>query len=174
MLNVRTLLCATALSIAAIGASSAETTPLTLTGLAKFNNIKAAQAAPMVPFTVHAGAMVTPRGALLAGGDIDLPSVTLGKGFTGRLDVDAIFKANFGGVNTLTLVTIDQISSTTDGISGHNVYYGGGLGAVFGGGTKFDGKLILGTELTKRFSAEVNVHFSSSKTLVCLLTRIHI
>ena len=174
MRNVRILFCAAVLTLAAIGASSAETTPITLSGLAKFGAVKAAQGNSMVPFTVHAGAMVTPRGAALVGGDIDLPSVTLGKGFTGRLDVDAIFKANFGGVNTLTFITIDQISSTHDGISGHNVYYGGGIGAVFGGGTKFDGKLILGTELSKKLSTEVNVHFSSGKTLVALLARVHI
>ena len=144
MIKIPTIFFAGALAIGAISFAGAETTHLSLSSLAKLGAVKAPatnsaapQAAPngnsLFPYTVHAGAMVTPRGAGLAGADIDIPSVSILKGFTGRLDVDVIFKANFGGVRTLTIITLDQISTTQNGLQGHNVYYGGGLGAIMGG-----------------------------------------
>ena len=186
MFNARTLSLSALLCVAALNVAAAENTTISLSSMVANGTSKAIQTGnagvnraaqaggSMVPFTVHAGAMVTPRGAGLAGGDIDIPSVSLLKGFTGRLDADVIFKANFGGVNTITIVTLDQISTTQNGLQGHNVYYGGGVGAIFGGGNKFDGKLILGSQITNKVSTEVNVHFSTSKTLVSLLARIHI
>jgi hypothetical protein len=179
MLNFRTLLFAGAMGLAAVGSASAqgaETQNISLAGLAASNAVTrfAPAGAATTNFSIRAGAMVTPRGAALIGGDVDLPTLSLGNGWHGRLDADFLIKANFGGVNSVTLVTFDQLYYSPNAASGHNVYWGGGLGAIFGGGTTFDGKLILGTELTTRIGAELNVHFNSRDTILALMARIHI
>ncbi len=125
------------------------------------------------PISLHAGVMVNPRGAAIVGADVDLPTLSVGSGWHGRADVDFIIKANLGGVNTLTIATIDQLYYSSNGANGHNVYWGGGLGALIGGGADFDAKLILGTELTSKFGAEANIHFNKRNTLINLLGRLH-
>ena len=150
---------------------------LSLTNSLTINHALKAEAIGAGPFSnlsIHAGAMVRPRGAALAGVDVDVTSLSLGNGFHGRLDADAIIKANFGGVNTIFPVTFDQLYYGPNVVGGHNLYYGGGAGAVFGGGTTLDLKLVLGSEITHKFGGEVNVHFNHHNTIVTLFTRIHL
>lgn len=126
---------------------------------------------PVTYLAFRAGAMVTPRGPALVGLDASFPRLSIGRGWHGRLDVDVIIKANFAGTDTVVPITFDQIyyRNTT----GNNDVYGGfGLGAILGAGDAlFDGKLILGTTLGRRFSAEVNINFTDNDTLVMLLGR---
>ena len=137
--------------------------------------MKAPSASPATYIALRGGAMVSPRGAGLVGADFSLPNSNVGNGaWHVRIDADAIIKANFGGVNTAIPVTVDLLSyAPSGGPSGHNIYYGGGLGAVFGGRSVFDGKLVLGTELTSKIGAELNVHFTEHDTLLTLLARLH-
>lgn len=183
MFSFRTLLCAATLaagSVAACAQTSATNSFVPLAGLVKTAAVNHAfgQAPttvnPLTYISVHGGAMVAPRGAGLVGADASIPSLSLGNGWHGRIDADVIFKANFGGIDTIVPVTFDQLYYSPAGAGGHNVYYGGGLGAVLGGNTVFDGKLILGTELTNKIGGEVNVHFTERDTLVCLLARLHL
>lgn len=131
-----------------------------------------AAANPATYISLRGGAMVSPRGAGLVGVDFSLPEVGLPNGWHGRVDADVIFKANLGGVDTLVPVTADLLSFRP-GVPGANFYYGGGIGAVLGGKSHFDGKLVVGTELAHKLGAEVNVHFTND-TLVTLLIRLHL
>jgi hypothetical protein len=132
-----------------------------------------ANASPIQNLSLRGGVMFSPRGAGVAGLDFDLPTLSLGNGWHGRLDADVIFKANLGGINTAVPVTFDQLYYSPNAAGGHNVYYGGGVGVVLGGDAVFDGKLVLGTELTSKVGAELNVHFTEEDTLVCILGRLH-
>jgi hypothetical protein len=120
--------------------------------------------------SLHAGAMLSPRGGGLAGVDAAMPTLSLGYGMVGRLDADVIFKANFGGVDTIVPVTIDQILYPTAG--GGKFYIGGGLGAILSGPAVFDGKLIFGMNINQKLGAEMNVHFNKYDTLLTLFARL--
>src|SRR5579872_942922 len=161
MLNFRTLLFAGAFGLATAGAANAQdvlTNPISLAGFLPSTAVTRAYqahpgAGPFVNLSVHGGAMVSPRGAGLAGVDVDVPSVSLGNGWHGRVDADAIIKANFGGIDTVFPVTLDQVYYSPNAAGGHNVYWGAGLGAVLNGPVVFDGKLLIGTEVTTRIGA---------------------
>lgn len=180
MSHIRTLLAAGALCAAIAGSAIAQETTarqIPLAGLVASSGIGGrmqAGVSPLANMSIRGGAMVTPRGAGLAGIDFDVPSVSLNNGMRGRIDADVLFKANFHGINTAIPITFDQISYTPGAPGGHTIYYGAGVGAVLGGHATFDGKLIFGTELAKKFGAEVNVHFTEHDTLLCLLARIHL
>lgn len=125
--------------------------------------------------SIRGGAMVAPRGAGLVGVDFSLPDVTFGGGaWHGRIDADFIIKANFRGTNTAVPVLFNVLHYEPGGSGGRGVYYGGGLGVIFGDGSVFDGKLVLGTELTDKIGAELNVHFNDRDTLLCLVARLHL
>jgi hypothetical protein len=184
MFKFQTLLCATTLAVGTIAASAQNATNtvnsyVPLAGLVRAASINRAfgQAPttvnPLTYISLHGGAMVAPRGAGLVGADASIPGLSLGNGWHGRIDADVIFKANFGGIDTIVPITFDQLYYSPGGVGGHNVYYGAGIGAVLGGNTVFDGKLILGTEVTSKIGGEVNVHITERDTLVCLLARIH-
>lgn len=123
--------------------------------------------------SLRGGAMLSPRGAALVGLDLAIPSLTLASNWHARLDGDVIIKANFGGIDTIVPVTVDLLTYSEGGMGLRDVYFGGGLGAVLGGPAKFDGKLVLGTDLSNRLGAELNVHFTERDTLVTVLARIH-
>lgn len=129
---------------------------------------------PTAYLSLRGGAMVSPRGAGLAGADATLPGFELFPGWQTRLDADVIFKANFGGINTIVPVTINQVYYPAESVGGRTVYFGGGLGAVLSGPARFDGKLILGAEMTSRLGGELNVHFTEGETLLTVLARIHL
>lgn len=180
MFHLRTLLAAGALSAVVAGSASAQdssTRHYPLASLITSNSIgrrMQAGASPLQNLSIRGGLMVTPRGAGVAGVDFDVPTLSLGNGWHGRIDADVVFKANFGGINTAILTTFDQLYYSPNAAGGHNVYYGGGVGAVLGGHAVFDGKIVLGTELTSKIGAEVNVHFTERDTLVCILARFHL
>jgi hypothetical protein len=143
-------------------------------GVQKKSAPKNASSSPTANLSLRGGAMVTPRGAGLAGVDFMIPSLSVGSDWQGRIDADVIFKANFGGINTIVPVTVDLIHTDPNGVSGHSIYYGGGLGAVLGGKALFDGKLIIGAQVTQKVSAELNVHFTEHDTLLTLMARLHL
>lgn len=183
MSNFRTLLCAATIAACSVAANAQAPAPgnfVPLTAFVKTATINRtfgqapATVNPVTYLSIHAGAMVAPRGAGLAGVDASIPSISLGNGWHGRLDADVIFKANLGGIDTIIPITFDQVYYSAGGAGSHNVYYGGGVGAVLGGNTVFDAKLILGTELTNKIGGELNVHFTERDTLVCLFARIHL
>jgi hypothetical protein len=128
---------------------------------------------PFSNASLRGGAMLSPRGAALVGLDLSIPSLSTATNWHARLDGDVIIKANFGGIDTIVPVTLDLLTYTGGGMGLRDVYFGGGLGAVLGGPAKFDGKLVLGTDLSNRLGAEVNVHFTERDTLVTLLARFH-
>lgn len=176
MLNARTLLLAALASATCAGAFGQNDGTRTIR-LARFmappataRRAAAPAGSDTVYLTLRGGAMVSPRGAGLAGVDFSLPSITLGTDWHGRVDADVIFKANLGGVNTIIPATFDLLHYDPT----HRVYFGGGAGAVFGGNTRLDAKLILGTELVSKLGAEVNLHFTERNTLVTILARIHL
>ena len=179
MLSIRTLFVVSCLGISsACFAQGSDTTLHTsLAGLisgAAITRRMQATPSPIQNFSIRGGYMASPRGAGIAGVDFDTPTLSLGNGWHGRIDADVIFKANFGGINTAVVATFDQLYYSPNAAGGHNVFYGGGVGAVLGGHAVFDGKLVLGTELNKKLGAEVNVHFTERDTLVCLLARFHL
>lgn len=165
------LLCGFAASALADDAGSGTVRLATLV-----NGVGAAKArsAPQTSMSIRGGAMVTPRGAGLVGVDFSLPSVTVGTGWVGRVDADVIFKANFGGIDTIIPATFDLIQTQPGAAGGRAVYYGGGLGAILGGNTVFDAKLLLGISLTQKVDFELNVHFNEHDTLLTLMGRFHI
>lgn len=121
---------------------------------------------------LHGGAMVTPRGAALVGGDAKLSTLSVLPGFQGRLDVDVITKANFGGINTIVPVTFSQVLYSPSIGNFRTTYFGGGLGAILGGKAKFDAKLLLGMDLSAKLGAEANIHFTEHDTLVTVFARL--
>jgi hypothetical protein len=125
-----------------------------------------------VSLGLHGGSMISPRGALLVGGDAALPGTSLLPGFKGRLDVDVITKANFGGINTIVPVTLSQVLYAPRAGGFTTTYFGGGVGAILGGKAVFDAKLLLGMDLTQRVGAEANLHFTEHDTLLTVYARI--
>ena len=179
MFSIRTLFVVSCLVVSsasfAQGSDTAQRTSLAglISGAAITRRMQATPS-PIQNFSLRGGYMASPRGAGIAGIDFDTPTLSLGNGWHGRIDADVIFKANFGGINTAVATTFDQLYYSPNAAGGHNVFYGGGIGAILGGHAVFDGKLILGTELSPKIGAEVNVHFTEKDTLICLLARFHL
>jgi hypothetical protein len=181
MSHIRTLLVAGAFCAAIAGSASAQTSGTAdrvslaalITSRSIGRNMQAA-ASPVQNMSVRGGVMFSPRGAGVAGVDFDLPSVSLGNGWRGRVDADVIFKANLGGINTAIPVTFNQIYISPNAAGDRNIYYGAGVGAILGGSAVFDGKLILGTDVTQKVSAELNAHFTENDTLLMILARFHL
>lgn len=172
-----------ALSLAATGANAQTEVPgsrlpvstlqntVFLSGL-PVTGVQDGGANPFTSFAFRGGAMVSPRGAGLAGLDASLPSFGLGNGWSGRLDADVIFKANFAGINTIVPVTINQVYYSNPTATGQVGYIGGGAGFIFGGKTRFTGKLLVGFEFSRRLGAEANVFLNSEDTIVSVLGRL--
>jgi len=181
MLNLRTLLFAGSLCAAVAGTASADVTSNHVAlGQLVMNSARTATVTqapttinPLTYISLHGGAMLTPRTGAMVGADATIPGLGLGNGWHGRLDADVIFKANLGGVDTIIPVTFDQLYYSPNAAAGHNVYYGAGLGAVLSGPARFDGKLVLGTEITDRLGAELNVHITDNDTLLTAFVRVH-
>ncbi len=134
-------------------------TPLALTA-SRAGQIGVGTFSPF-PIALRLGANVSPRTRFAAGVDVLLPRLPLLPGFQSRIDLDAIFSVNFGGVSTIVPLTFDQIYS--HGLAGGiRVYGGGGIGPYFGDVTRFGGKLLVGADFTSRLGAEADVHFSGA------------
>lgn len=180
MHTLRTLFLAGALTVPAAGALAQKSEPVRLAGV--LNSRRAAPAGQFGPTTVdpttwvslRGGAMLSPRGAGLVGLDLSLPAASLfGEGWHGRLDADVIFKANFAGVDTIFPVTVNQVYYRPQ-VGMVDVYGGGGVGAIFGGDTRFAGKLLLGVTLNERLGVEGNVIFNEEDTMFTLFGRLHL
>jgi hypothetical protein len=111
------------------------------------------------PVNLRLGVSVSPRIKFVGGVDVTLPHVSIGPGFSTRVDFDAVVSANFGGVTTLFPLTFDEIYHL--GLpAGSGVYGGIGIGPMLGEDTRFGGKIILGGHLTSRLTLEGNVIFA--------------
>lgn len=175
MFRIQTFMIAGLLA-AAIGSAQADRVPL---GFLTAPQIAVAQppepttVEPVTYISLHGGVMLTPNVGGLVGVDASIPGLNLGNGWHSRIDADVIFNAGFGGIDTIVPVTFDQLYYSPNGASGHNVYYGVGLGAILSGPVSFDGKLILGTEISRNFGAEVNLHLNRHDPLLTLFARLH-
>lgn len=110
------------------------------------------------PIFLRLGAAVSPRTKFVGGADITFPQLSIGQGFTTRVDAEAIVSANFGGVSTLVPVTFDQVYSKGL-VSGTRVYGGVGIGPYIGEVTRFGGKVFVGAT-QGRIGGELGVHFT--------------
>ncbi len=130
---------------------------------------------PMANLGLRGGVMASPRGAAVVGLDFTVPQLSFKENWEGRFDADVIIKANLAGVNTLVPITFDQIlTSPSGGFGGKSSYVGFGAGALLGGKSRLDGKVILGAEVTSKLAIEVNYHFAEkSKNLLVFVARGH-
>ncbi len=126
-----------------------------------------------VTLSLRGGVMFAPNSAGLAGVDIAVPGISLGEGWEGRLDADALLKASFAGIKTVVPVTFSQVRYIQD-ISGRALYYGVGAGALLGGKAKLIGKGIVGTELMPRLGVEGNVIVTNDRTIFTVVGRLHL
>src|SRR5207249_10758910 len=99
---------------------------------------------------VHGGYMFLPKGGLDLGADLSLPRWTVGDSWVPRIDLDALIGADVDGDKTAVSLTANLVASFPNVIGTRSVYFGGGVGWMFGGGGSFQGKLILGTPITDR------------------------
>ena len=100
------------------------------------------------PMAFRVGVAFGDDSGLLLGVDIRVPSISIGAGWTGRLDFDVF---SLGGDDTNIGIILNQISSP-DG----QVYYGFGLGVVAGDDGGLGIKLLIGTTLTEKTDIEFN------------------
>ncbi len=118
----------------------------------------AGEATGLYTVALRLGVNVAPRTRFVGGMDVTLPRLSLGKGLSTRIDVDAIVSANFGGISTLIPLMFNQIYSK--GVVGKTrVYIGAGIGPYFGEITRFGGKLLVGAGITEKLGVELDVYF---------------
>ena len=104
------------------------------------------------------GVSVSPRTRFAGGIDVSLPRLSIGNGWTTRIDAEAIVSANFGGISTLIPLTFNQVYSK--GVVSSTRGYGGfGIGPYFGEITRFGGKIFIGAGLSQKLGVELGVHF---------------
>ena len=111
-----------------------------------------------IPVAIRLGAALSPRLKFAGGADVTIPGLSIARGFSTRVDIDAIVAANFGGITTLVPLTFDQVYRVRLP-GGGGIYVGGGIGPYFGEVTRFGGKLFIGGEITPRVGLEGTVHF---------------
>jgi hypothetical protein len=123
---------------------------------------------------VHAGYMFLPRGAADLGADISFPAYTVGDGWIPRIDVSALIGADLDGDNTAVSLTLNLVKTFVDLIEGRTIYFGGGVGWMFGGDGSFQAKLLAGTPITERVSLELNTHFIEGTVAWSVLARLQL
>jgi hypothetical protein len=111
----------------------------------------------IVPVHLRLGAALSPRVKFDAGVDATIPGLSSGP-LSARVDLDAIFAVNFGGVSTLVPLTLDGIYSFPLP-AGTRIYVGAGIGPYFGDVTRFGGKILAGVSLTNALGVEATAHF---------------
>lgn len=104
------------------------------------------------------GLSVSPRTRFAGGIDVSLPRLSIGSGWTTRIDAEAIVSANFGGISTLIPLTVNQVYSKGL-VSSTRVYGGFGIGPYFGEITRLGGKIFVGAGLSQKIGVELGVHF---------------
>lgn len=175
MVRLRTLIAATAALVLGGGSLAQSSPERAVVPLGSILGLAANQLGPEpisgTNIALRGGAMFSPRGAGLAGLDFDLPQLSLMPNWSGRVDADVIFKANFSGLRTVVPVTLNQIY-TSPNVAGRSFYFGGGAGALLGGKAKLDIKALAGVGLTRNMDIEVNAHFLERDTLVTALVRL--
>lgn len=112
------------------------------------------------PVAFKIGAAVSPRLKFAAGIDATFPRLSIAPHFATRVDFDAIFSANFGGVTTLFPLTAGQVYRVALPVTGQSLYIGAGIGPYFGEVTRFGGKIYAGGNLSSRIGAEAALHFT--------------
>jgi hypothetical protein len=123
------------------------------------------------PIALRLGAMLSPRSKFDGGADITFPNLTVIRGMTSRLDVDAIVAANLGGLSTIVPITFDQIGYSGE-VGSKRIYFGAGIGAYISDVTRFGGKVFAGADFSSHFGLEVTGHFSGwGDTLLTVQTR---
>jgi hypothetical protein len=122
------------------------------------------RAAVINPVSLRIGAALGDNSGLLLGADIGVPSISIGAGWSGRIDLD-IF--GFGDDDTDVALTLNQISSS-DG----QVYFGFGFGIVTAGDGGFGIKLLIGTALTERVDGEFDIIIGDD-VVPAIVFRIH-
>ena len=129
---------------------------------------------PTMFISVRAGYMFLPKGAADIGADLTVPSWMIGDGWTPRFDVDALIGADLDGDETAVSLTANLVHFFPDAIADRNVYFGGGVGWMFGGDGSFQAKLVLGTPITDRISIEAATHFIEGTVAWTILGRFHL
>jgi hypothetical protein len=123
-----------------------------------------------VRFAIRFGGVGSNASGVLTGVDITVPTLGLGAGWNGRLDLDE-WKIQFFGKTGGGAITFCQVSS------GQTVYYGAGVGYLRTETTSLTrsgigGKLILGANLGSAFAVEGNIHLGQGQTLVAGMARL--
>ena len=116
------------------------------------------------PVALRLGAALGDNSGLLLGLDLGVPSISIGAGWTGRLDFDIW---GFGDDDTNVAVILNQIQST-DG----QTYFGIGLGIVTGDDGGLGVKLLLGTSVSDRADLEFNIILADD-VIPAIVVRIH-
>ena len=124
--------------------------------------------------SVHAGIMFLPKGAVDVGGTVSTPNWTVGDGWVPRFDVNVLINADLDGDDTALSLTANLVKDFPNLVANRTIYFGGGLGWMFGGDGSFQAKLILGTPITDRVSIEANTHFIEGTVAWTILGRLHL
>ena len=122
------------------------------------------RASTINPMAFRLGVAFGDDSGLLVGVDIGVPSISIGAGWTGRLDFDVF---SLGGDDTNIGIILNQISSP-DG----QVYYGFGLGVVAGDDGGLGIKLLIGKTLTEKTDIEFNAILHDDVT-AAIVFRLH-
>src|SRR5687768_2870802 len=122
-------------------------------------------AATMNPLSLRIGAALGDNSGLLIGFDIGVPSISIGAGWTGRVDLDIW---GFGDDDTNVALILNQITSS-DG----KTYFGFGLGIVTGDEGGLGVKLLIGTTISDRADLEFNLILADD-VVPAVVARIHL
>ena len=122
-------------------------------------------AATINPVSLRIGAALGDNSGLLVGLDIGVPSISIGAGWTGRVDLDIW---GFGDDDTNLALILNQITSS-DG----KTYFGFGLGVVTGDEGGLGVKLLLGTSISERADLEFNIILADD-VVPAVVARIHL
>jgi len=114
---------------------------------------------PMTWISPRVGYMFIPRGSGILGVDVSIPTLRVAEAWHVRFDGDVFLNANLNGDKTAFSATANLLNYNANAVASRNIYFGGGIGWMFDGGTHFQAKLILGTPITNRINAELNTHF---------------
>ncbi len=122
-------------------------------------------AASVNPLALRIGAALGDNSGLLIGFDIGVPSISIGAGWTGRVDLDIW---GFGNEDTNVALILNQITSS-DG----QTYFGFGLGLVAGKDSGLGVKLLIGTSISDRASIEFDIILADD-VVPAVVFRIHL
>jgi hypothetical protein len=134
---------------------------------------------PPVTTAIRLGAQLSPRFSFVGGLDVDFNRLSLGPGWSSRLDLEALSEPRSDGFlsafNTTLAATFNQIYAPYyRHYQRRPVYVGFGIGyygspepdgtsGLLGNGYRnvghFGGKVFIGSQFTSTTSAEIGIHF---------------